>query len=132
MRGVYRGWWVPTIRPVLLVRVMRWLRGAYGPALLVGYCLAFLLAFACVFFFPLGALALVILSVLSTALVPIGGGVLAWGDRLACRRMLSRGTCPWCGAPIVGSHDAPAVPTCGACGTGWERSGERLVPVAAE
>jgi hypothetical protein len=116
---------------VLLVRVMRWLRGAYGPALLVGYCIAFLLAFACVFFFPLGALALVILSVLSTALVPLGGGALAWADRFACRRMIGRGTCPWCGAGISGNQGAEPAPACGACGAEWQRNGERMLPVAA-
>jgi hypothetical protein len=116
---------------VLLVRVMRWLRGAYGPALLVGYCIAFLLAFACVFFFPLGALALVILSVLSTALVPIGGGALAWADRFACRRMIGRGTCPWCGAGISRAQGAEPGPACSACGAEWQRNGERMVPVAA-
>jgi hypothetical protein len=110
---------------------MRWLRGAYGPALLLAYCIAFLLAFACVFFFPLGALALVILSVLSTALVPIGGGVLAWADRFACRRMIGRGTCPWCGAGLGGGSGTPAGPGCGACGAEWQRSGERLLPVSA-
>ena len=116
---------------MLLVRVMRWLRGAYGPALLVGYCVAFLLAFACVFFFPLGALALVIVSVLSTALVPIGGGLLAWADRCACRRMIGRGTCPWCGAGIGRAQGDSSVPTCSACGTEWERNGERLAAVGA-
>jgi hypothetical protein len=116
---------------VLLVRVMRWLRGAYGPVLLVGYCVAFLLAFACVFFFPLGALALVILSVLSTALVPIGGSLLAWADRRACRRMIGRGTCPWCGGGIGVEGGSRAAPGCDACGTSWERNGERLVPVSA-
>ena len=117
---------------MLLVRVMRWLRGAYGPALLLGYCGAFLLAFACVFFFPLGALALVILSVLSTALVPIGGGLLAWADRLACRRMIGRGTCPWCGGGIGGTGGSGAAVGCGACGASWERNGERMAPVATE
>jgi hypothetical protein len=116
---------------VLLVRVMRWLRGAYGPALLVGYAVAFLLAFACVFFFPLGALALVILSVLSTALVPLGGGLLAWADRFACRRLIGRGTCPWCGEGIGEVRGALPDPACGACGTTWARSGERLVQVSA-
>lgn len=116
---------------MLLVRVMRWLRGAYGPALLIGYCVAFLLAFACVFFFPLGALALVILSVLSTALVPIGGGLLAWGDRFACRRMIGRGTCPWCGSGIGASGGVTSVPPCGACGAEWERSGERMAAAGA-
>jgi len=110
---------------------MRWLRGAYGPALLLAYCIAFLLAFACVFFFPLGALALVILSVLSTALVPIGGGVLAWADRLACRRMIGRGTCPWCGAALGSAPRASGSPACGACGAEWQRSGERLMPLSA-
>jgi hypothetical protein len=110
---------------------MRWLRGAYGPALLLAYCIAFLLAFACVFFFPLGALALVILSVLSTALVPLGGGLLAWADRRACRRMIGRGTCPWCGSGIGGDKCDAGAPMCTACGAEWERNGERTVPLAA-
>jgi len=97
----------------------------------VGYCVAFLLAFACVFFFPLGALALVILSVLSTALVPVGGSLLTWADRCACRRMIGRGTCPWCGRGISAEGGSREVPVCDACGTTWERNGERLVSVSA-
>jgi hypothetical protein len=116
---------------MLLARLTRWMRGAYGPTLLVGYCLAFLLAFACVFFFPLGALALVILSVLSTALVPIGSGLLAWGDRFACRRLIGRGTCPWCGTAMGSRAGAAGSPPCGACGTTWSASGERMLPAGA-
>jgi ribosomal protein L37AE/L43A len=80
----------------LALRILRLVNRAYPFVALAGYMAAFLVAFICVFTFPLGALSLVVLGVLSLAFVALGSDALRALERAMSRAMLRRGRCPMC------------------------------------
>jgi ribosomal protein L37AE/L43A len=80
----------------MVLRILRFLNRAYPFVALACYMLAFVVAFVCMFTFPLGALTLVVVGVLSLAFVALGWDVLRAIERWMSRRWLSRGRCPAC------------------------------------
>ena len=80
----------------LALRILRFVNRAYPFVALGGYMLAFMVAFICVFTFPLGALTLVVAGVLSLAFVALGADALRGLERVMARALLRRGRCPAC------------------------------------
>lgn len=80
----------------MVLRILRFLNRAYPFVALAGYMVAFVLAFVCMFTFPLGALTLVVVGVLSLAFVALGWDTLRALERWMSRRALDRGRCPAC------------------------------------
>ena len=69
----------------MILRLLRAVNRVYPFVVLFGYMGAFLLAFICIFSFPLGALVLVIGSVLSLAFVVFFGETLGGMERILPR-----------------------------------------------
>jgi hypothetical protein len=105
----------------MVLRVLRALNRAYPFVVFAGYALAFLVAFICMFTFPLASLILVIGSVLSLAVVVFIGEVFRGIEGLLSRRVLRRSHCPACRMGPVHRHDAHY--KCLGCGKRFEHSG---------
>jgi ribosomal protein L37AE/L43A len=80
----------------MVLRLLRLVNRLYPWVALAAYMLAFAVAFVCVFTFPLGALALVVMGVLSLAVVAVARDGLQAVQRLMQRGWLRRGRCPAC------------------------------------
>jgi ribosomal protein L37AE/L43A len=81
---------------MLPLRILRFVNRAYPFVAFGAYGIAFVLAFVCMFTFPLGALTLVVMGVLSLAFVALGSDALKGLERVLSRRALHRGRCPAC------------------------------------
>jgi len=92
------------------------------------YMLAFGVAFLCVFTFPLGALALVILGVLSLAFVALGRDTLQAIERWLSRRSMQQGRCPACRMGPMISDVMHGAWRCGGCLVCFESDGSELRP----
>jgi ribosomal protein L37AE/L43A len=115
----------------LALRILRFVNRAYPFVAFGVYALAFLVAFICVFSFPLGALTLVVTGVLSLAFVSLCADALKALERLLARRQLRRGRCPAC---RLGPVDAEAAGSwcCRGCATRFEADGSQAEPQAAD
>jgi ribosomal protein L37AE/L43A len=85
-----------------------------------------------VFTFPLGALALVVLGVLSLAFVALGRDVLQALERWMSRGALRAGRCPACRMGPVDGAGSPRVWTCRGCAARFETDGSQMQAVAFE
>jgi hypothetical protein len=81
---------------MLPLRILRFVNRAYPFVAFGAYGFAFVVAFICMFTFPLGALALVVAGVLSLAFVALGSDALKGLERILSRRALRKGRCPAC------------------------------------
>lgn len=123
------GWWAapggsPTL-PAMVLRILRWVNRMYAFAAFGAYALAFVVAFVCVFTFPLGALALVVLGVLSLAFVALGRDALQAMERWISRRWLRSGRCPQCRMGPV--HPRGLAWACRGCGAAFAADGSQEV-----
>jgi hypothetical protein len=82
--------------PAMILRLLRLVNRLYPWVALGAYMLAFAVAFVCVFTFPLGALGLVVLGVLSLAVVAVVRDALQALQGVMQRGWLRRGRCPAC------------------------------------
>jgi hypothetical protein len=96
----------------MVLRILRFVNRAYAFAAFAIYLVAFVIASICVFTFPLGALALVVLGVLSLAFVALGRDVLQALERWMSRGALRAGRCPACRMGPVDGAGSPRVWTC--------------------
>ena len=80
----------------MVLRLLRLVNRLYPWVALGAYMLAFAVAFVCVFTFPLGALALVVMGVLSLAVVAVARDALQAVQRAMQRGWLRGGRCPAC------------------------------------
>ena len=80
----------------MILRLLRAVNRVYPFIVLAGYMLAFVLAFIFVFTFPLGALVLIIGSVLSLAFVVFFGETLSGIEGILTRHALKNNRCPAC------------------------------------
>ncbi len=87
------------------------------------YVLSFIAAFACMFFFPPGALALVLIGVLGLVVFRAGGAVLGWAERRLSRRCLERGTCPLCEQEVISTAGEASRWECPRCRTKFSAVG---------
>jgi Zn finger protein HypA/HybF involved in hydrogenase expression len=97
---------------------------------LFGYMGAFLLAFICIFSFPLGALVLVIGSVLSLAFVVFFGETLSGIEGILTRRTLKKNRCPACRMGPIQKNAATY--QCLGCGICFDMDGAQLLQDAQE
>ena len=81
---------------MLALRILRFVNRAYPFVAFGAYGFAFVVAFICMFTFPLGALTLVVAGVLSLAFVALGSDALKGLERVLSRRALRKGRCPAC------------------------------------
>ncbi|MCE9618398.1 MAG: hypothetical protein K8R92_00620 [Planctomycetes bacterium] len=114
----------------MILRVLRALNRSYPFVVFFGYLAAFVLAFICMFSFPLGALVLVIGSVLSLALVVFVGEVLLGVERILARRALRRRRCPACRMGPVQTNSTRF--HCLGCGSRFESNGSAAVDAEEE
>jgi ribosomal protein L37AE/L43A len=116
---------------MLALRILRFVNRAYPFVVFGVYGLAFLVAFVCVFTFPLGALALVLIGVLSLAVVALGADSLKGLERALSRQALRQGRCPACRLGPV-HRAAPQGWCCRSCSVRFESDGSESEPVPAE
>jgi hypothetical protein len=109
----------------MILRVLRLVNRLYPWVALGTYMLAFAVAFICVFTFPLGALGLVVLGVLSLAVVAVARDGLQAVQRFMQRRWLRSGRCPACRTGPV-ETSAPGW-RCRGCATHFDPDGADLV-----
>jgi hypothetical protein len=116
---------------MLPLRILRFVNRAYPFVAFGAYGLAFVVAFLCMFTFPLGALTLVVVGVLSLAFVALGSDALKALERVMSRRALRRGRCPACRMGPVQSVEAGW--GCQGCAAAFDADGsQRVVEVAEE
>jgi DNA-directed RNA polymerase subunit RPC12/RpoP len=108
----------------MILRILRSVNRSYPFLVLGGYMVAFALAFICVFTFPLGALVLIIGSVLSLAFVVFFGETLSGIEGILTRRALKRNRCPACRMGPIQKN--VAVYQCLGCGVRFEFDGTQL------
>ena len=95
------------------------------------YLTAFVVASICVFTFPLGALALVVLGVLSLAFVALGRDVLQALERWLSRGALRAGRCPACRMGPVEAAGSPVAWNCRGCSARFEADGSQVQALEA-
>ena len=115
----------------MVLRILRFVNRAYAFAAFAIYLVAFVIASICVFTFPLGALALVVLGVLSLAFVALGRDVLQALERWMSRGALRAGRCPACRMGPVDGAGSPRVWTCRGCAARFETDGSQMQAVEA-
>ena len=108
----------------MILRILRSVNRAYPFLVLGGYMVAFALAFICVFTFPLGALVLIIGSVLSLAFVVFFGETLSGIEGILTRRALKKNRCPACRMGPIQKNVAAY--QCLGCGVCFECDGTQL------
>ncbi len=109
----------------MILRILKSVNRAFPFLVLFGYIGAFLLAFICIFSFPLGALVLVIGSVLSLAFVVFLGETLSGIEGILTRRALKKNRCPACRmGPIQKNTDFHQ---CLACGARFQFDGAQIL-----
>ncbi len=111
--------------PAMVLRLLRLVNRLYPWVALGTYMVAFAVAFICVFTFPLGALGLVVLGVLSLAVVAVARDGLQAVQRFMQRRWLRSGRCPACRTGPV-ETSAPGW-RCRGCATRFDPDGADLV-----
>jgi len=116
----------------MVLRILRFVNRAYAFAAFAIYLAAFVVASICVFTFPLGALALVVLGVLSLAFVALGRDVLQALERWMSRGALRAGRCPVCRMGPIDGAGSPRVWTCRGCAARFETDGSQMQAVAFE
>ena len=114
----------------MILRLLRAVNGVYPFVVLFGYMGAFLLAFICIFSFPLGALVLVIGSVLSLAFVVFFGETLSGIEGILTRRTLKKNRCPACRMGPIQKNAATY--QCLGCGICFDMDGAQLLQDAQE
>ena len=114
----------------MILRLLRAVNGVYPFVVLFGYMGAFLLAFICIFSFPLGALVLVIGSVLSLAFVVFFGETLSGIEGILTRRTLKKNRCPACRMGPIQKN--AAIYQCLGCGICFDMDGAQLLQDAQE
>lgn len=122
-----------TLRFAMVLRILRFLNRAYPFVALACYMLAFVVAFVCMFTFPLGALTLVVVGVLSLAFVALAWDVLRALERWMSRGALGRGRCPACRMGPVERERVESGWACRGCATRFDAEGAEVrdVPVDA-
>lgn len=110
----------------MVLRILRFVNRAYAFAAFAIYLAAFVVASICVFTFPLGALALVVLGVLSLAFVALGRDVLQALERWMSRGALRAGRCPACRMGPVDATGSPVTWCCRGCAAQFESDGSQL------
>ena len=108
----------------MILRFLRSLNRAYPFVVLFGYMGAFVLAFICIFSFPLGALVLIIGSVLSLAFVVFFGEALSGIEGILTRRALKKNRCPACRTGPIQKNTAHF--QCLGCGERFHFDGAQL------
>ena len=108
----------------MILRLLRSLNRAYPFVVLFGYMGAFVLAFICIFSFPLGALVLIIGSVLSLAFVVFFGEALSGIEGILTRRALKKNRCPACRTGPIQKNAAHF--QCLGCGARFHFDGAQL------
>jgi len=116
----------------MVLRILRFVNRAYAFVAFAIYLAAFVVASICVFTFPLGALALVVLGVLSLAFVALGRDVLQALERWMSRGALRAGRCPACRMGPVDGAGSPKVWTCRGCAARFEGDGSQMQALAIE
>ena len=114
----------------MILRLLRAVNRVYPFVVLFGYMGAFVLAFICIFSFPLGALVLVIGSVLSLAFVVFFGETLGGMERILTRRALKKNRCPACRMGPIQKNAAAY--QCLGCGICFDMDGAQLSQDAQE
>ena len=114
----------------MILRILRSVNRSYPFLVLGGYMVAFALAFVCVFTFPLGALVLIIGSVLSLAFVVFLGETLSGIEGMLTRRALKKNRCPACRMGPIQKNVAAY--QCLGCGVRFEFDGTQLSPEAPD
>ena len=114
----------------MILRLLRAVNRVYPFVVLFGYMGAFLLAFICIFSFPLGALVLVIGSVLSLAFVVFFGETLSGIEGILTRRTLKKNRCPACRMGPIQKNAATY--QCLGCGICFDMDGAQLSQDAQE
>ena len=114
----------------MILRLLRAVNRVYPFVVLFGYMGAFLLAFICIFSFPLGALVLVIGSVLSLAFVVFFGETLSGIEGILTRRTLKKNRCPACRMGPIQKNAATY--QCLGCGICFDMDGAQLLQDAQE
>ena len=114
----------------MILRILRSVNRAYPFLVLGGYMVAFALAFICVFTFPLGALVLIIGSVLSLAFVVFFGETLSGIEGILTRRALKKNRCPACRMGPIQKNVAAY--QCLGCGVCFEFDGTQLSPEVSD
>lgn len=107
----------------MVLRILRFLNRAYPFVALACYMLAFVVAFVSMFTFPLLALTLVVVGVLSLAFVALGWDALRAVERWMSRRALLRGRCPACRLGPVERRQAEQAWCCRGCGARFDAEG---------
>ena len=110
----------------MVLRLLRLVNRVYPWVALAAYMLAFVVAFICVFTFPLGALSLVVLGVLSLAVVAVVRDGLQAVQRAMQRRWLRRGRCPACRMGPVETEGAGW--RCRGCAEAFGADGAEVIP----
>ena len=110
----------------MVLRILRFVNRAYAFVAFAIYLVAFVVASICVFTFPLGALALVVLGVLSLAFVALGRDVLQALERWMSRGALRAGRCPACRMGPVDAAGTPVVSCCRGCAARFEADGSQM------
>ena len=111
---------------MLSLRILRLVNRAYPFVVFGIYGFAFVVAFVCVFTFPLGALTLVVAGVLSLAFVALASDALKALERWMSRGALRRGRCPAC---RMGPAEAgPTGWCCRGCAAAFEADGTQQAP----
>ena len=108
----------------MILRLLRAVNRVYPFIVLAGYMVAFVLAFICVFTFPLGALVLIIGSVLSLAFVVFFGETLSGIEGILTRRALKNNRCPACRTGPIQKNAAHF--QCLGCGARFHFDGAQL------
>lgn len=127
-------------RPGMLLRVFRLLNRWYSLALFWGYLGAFALALTMTFvFFPIGAIAILLLSLMALPVLFLAGAAFRFAERRWTAAWLHAGRCPSCRgdgcvAAVAGEvpadsrylPEAPAAFACERCGCRYSAAGEWL------
>ena len=115
----------------MVLRILRFVNRAYAFVAFAVYLTAFVVASICVFTFPLGALALVVLGVLSLAFVALGRDVLQALERWLSRGALRAGRCPACRMGPVEAAGSPVAWNCRGCSARFEADGSQVQALEA-
>ena len=115
----------------MVLRILRFVNRAYAFVAFAIYLVAFVVASICVFTFPLGALALVVLGVLSLAFVALGRDVLQALERWMSRGALRAGRCAACRMGPVDAAGTPVEWCCRGCAARFEADGSQMQALEA-